>query len=184
MLQVFTAVLLQMLKILLIAGLGFAFAKLKIFHESFDKVVSQLSTKFLMPMLSLYTFMTCCSVENFSANAKLLLYGVGLIAFTTALTYLLARFLAKPGTYSERLMRYAIAIPNGSVFATALTLAFLGTEGLFYQNLFLFTLTVMCYSWGIIQLQPASDKSSFKDTLRRIVNPNTVAMLAGMILGF
>lgn len=172
-----------MLRILVIAGIGYVFAKFRVVPKSFEEVISKLIACLFLPMLTLYTFMTNCTVEKLTANGSLLLFGTLLTVICMAAGYLLSGKLVPDDAYQERVMRYAMVVPNAGAFATPLTLAFLGMEGLFYQSLFLFSHTVVCYSWGIMQLQPSDRGRGAAAYARRLFNPNTVSMLIGMVLG-
>ena len=180
MLVTFTNTLLQMLKLAIMLGVGFAFRKLKAVPESFNVVISKLATTLFLPALQLNTFMTNCTVENFSRNAPLLLYGVLLVALLIAAGYTLAKPFTGQGGYQMHVMRYAVAFPNTGAFLIPLTMVLMTSEELFFQMLFLMCMTFMCYSWGIVQLLPSNDGTSI---LKKLVNPNTVMIAVGAILG-
>lgn len=186
MLLAFANTSVQMLRIALVVALGFALSKFGIFPKSFEEVVSKLITKLLMPMLTLYTFISNCTREKLAANGSLLLYGALLAAVALTASYLMCGLFEPGDAYRKNVMRYALAFPNTSAFLTPLAMAFVGMEGYFYSQLFLLPLTFVNYSWGILQLVPGGNKGengSPGQILRKIITPNTAAMLLGMLLG-
>ena len=187
--EVFSQTLIQMVRIFALILLGYFFGKKKILPDTSASVISQLITKLLLPMLTLYTFMINCSVEALKQNYSLILYGAVFLGLAIALGYLLCDKLAGEKQAFANVLRYAIAIPNTGAFLTPIVLAFYGTEGYFFMSLCLFSMTIMCYSWGIVQLIPtnnrdgSSSKEKRAELIKRIFNPTVAAMLIGMILG-
>lgn len=79
--------------------------------------------------------------------------------------------------------RYAFSFPNTGGVSTPLILAFYGTAGLFQNSMFTFVTGIVCYTWGIMQLQPAEGGHDLRFFLRRLFSANFIAMLIGLVLG-
>lgn len=181
--QVFTQTLVQMLRIAVLIAIGFGLSRGKILPQSFKAVIGKMITTVFLPMLTLYSFITNCTVERLTANASLLAFGTLAVVIWVGLAYLLAGPMAKRDPYYVGVMRYAISMPNTGAFASSLTLAFLGSEGYFFFSLFTFVQTVVCYSWGILQLMPTGADEKRAGLWKKILNPNFIAMLIGAALG-
>ena len=91
--------------------------------------------------------------------------------------------MSRDDAYQRGICRYALTFPNTGAIATPLVLAFFGTEGLFLFNLFYHIPGWLCYTWGIIQLQPSDGNVSVLSTLKKCINPATLVPILGLILG-
>lgn len=183
MLTTFLATLEQMSRILLLLVLGFSLNKLHILPKETEGIVSKLVTMLFLPCLMLYTNMTECQLASLASYGKLVLAGTALCLGSMLLSYPLSRFLGGKNAFTQGIYRYALSFPNTGAVATPLILAFFGTAGLFRFNLFWFAGMIATYTWGIAQMQPDIQKGSIWRTLLKCINPNTVAMVVGMILG-
>lgn len=183
MLTTFLSTLEQMSRILLLLSIGFAFNKLHLLPRSTERILSRFVTMLFLPCLNLYTNMMECQLTSLASYGGLVLAGAVLCLGSMALSYPLARLFGGKDPYLKGIFRYAFSFPNTGAVATPLVLAFFGTAGLFKFNLFWFTGMIMTYTWGIAQMQPDLRKGSVWMNLLKCVNPSTVAMVAGMILG-
>lgn len=182
MFQTFCVTLVQMLRIMALIALGFAFNRLKVIPRAAEKVISLMSVKLFCPMLCVYTFIMQCTAQNLIQNSRLILYGAGLFAISVAVSTAFSKKYTRD-EYQQGVIRYALAMPNTGAFCTSLVLAFRGVEGNFIKSLFLFSQTVLTYTWGVIQLQPGAAHLSARAALKKLVNVNTVALAAGVVLG-
>lgn len=183
MLTTFLAALEQMTRILLLLAIGYCFNKLHFLPKATEGIVSRLITMLFLPCLMLHTNMTECQLTSLASYGGLVLAGTALCLGFMLLSYPLSRFLGGKDTFIQGIYRYALSFPNTGAVATPLVLAFFGTAGLFRFNLFWFAGMIATYTWGIAQMQPDIHKGSVWRTLLKCVNPNTVAMLVGMVLG-
>ena len=182
MFQTFTITLVQMLRIFALIALGYSLNKFRIVPKATEEVLSKLTVLLFAPMLTLYTFVTQCTVENLSANFSYVLYGGAMLLFAVFVSYPLGRFFTKD-SYQRGVYRYAVAMPNTGAFCTPLVLAFFGMEGNFLKSLFLFTQTVLTYTWGTMQLQPQTRRVNFIGYLVKLLDINTIALFVGIVLG-
>ncbi len=182
MLQSFTITLVQMLRLFALIALGFLFNKARVVPKATEEVLSKLTVVLFAPMLTLYTFIMQCTVENLSQNFSYVLYGGALLIFGTLISYPLCRIFTDD-SYQRGIYRYAIAMPNTGAFCTPLVLAFFGVPGNFLKSLFLFTQTVLTYTWGTMQMQPQSRRVNFVGYLIKFIEPNFIALVCGIVLG-
>lgn len=136
--EVFLQTLIQIARLFVYAGIGAVFNKCKIMPEAFKTVASRMVTKLLLPMLIMNTFIRNCNVRNLTENIELLMYG-GILFFAVVIIATLSTKAMHIGDpYERNVVRYAQIFPNTGSFNTPLTLAFLGSIGLFYSSLFTF----------------------------------------------
>lgn len=183
MLTTFLSALEQMSRILLLLSIGFLFNKLHLLPKTTEGILSRFVTMLFLPCLNLYTNMMECHLTSLVSYGSLVLAGAALCLGSMALSYPLARLFGGRNPYMQGLFRYALTFPNTGAVATPLVLAFFGTAGLFKFNLFWFTGMIMTYTWGIAQMQPDLHKGSVWKNLLKCINPATMAMAAGMVLG-
>ncbi len=182
MLQTFTITLVQMLRLFALMAIGFLLNRCHIISKECGSGLSKLTVVFFAPALVFYTFIVQCTKANLSQNFSYVIYGfVILMLGTVATSYPLCNFFTKD-PYQKSIYRYAIAMPNTGGFATPLVLAFFGIEGNFLKTLFLFTATIITYTWGTAQLIP-SGRPGIRGMLKRFLEPNFVALVIGAILG-
>ena len=183
MLAAFLTTLEQMVRILLLLAIGFSLNKLHLITKAAEQVLSKLVTMLLLPCLTLYSYTVNCDFPALVTYSQWTLIGAVCTVISIACALPLASRFAGGKGYLKSVYRYALAFPNTGGVATPLILAFFGTAGLFKSNMFLFVQGVICYTWGIMQLQPAEGRHNLRFYLRRIFSANFVAMLIGMVLG-
>ena len=173
----------EMLQILLLLLLGFLLRKWNIIPDGACTALSRLVAFLLIPSLNLYSNMMECKLTSLAAYSQWVLYGGVLAAISVLCSIALARYFSPDDSYVRGMYRYGLATTNTGVVAMPLMLAFYGTAGLFQFNLFQFVLVMVTYTWGIAQLLPDKQKTTFLGSLRKCINPNSIAMISGMILG-
>ncbi len=183
MLTTFLATLEQMSRILLLLSVGYCLNRFHILPKSAESVLSRLVTTLFLPCLMLYTNIAECRITSLLTYGSLVFAGLAICLGTILLSYPLARFFGGKDPFLRGVYRYALAFPNTGAVATPLVLAFFGTAGLFRFNLFWFSAMIATYTWGIAQLLPSGHKVSLQDHIKKCLNPTTVAMVAGMLLG-
>ncbi len=183
MLETFLSTLEQMMRILMVITFGYILNKTKAVPKSAKVTLSRLVTLLFAPALSFYSFIVECQLSSLLAFGHLILIGIAFRLTSISMSYPIAKLFFPKDSYTQGVYRYALSFPNSGAFGTPLLLAFFGTAGLFQFSLFQFSATFLTYTWGQSQMQPPHKKGSIWSGLIKCINPNTIAMLAGMILG-
>ena len=183
MLTTFLSTLEQMGRIFIVIACGYALHKTHAVPKAAESVVSKLVTLLFAPALSFYSFLEECQISTLLAFGHLVLIGIVFRVVSVGSSYPMAKLFVPKDDYKRGVYRYSLAIANGGAFGTPLMLAFYGTPGLFQFNLFQISATFMTYTWGAAQMQPSHKKTTFLKGLLDCLNPNTIAMFAGMLLG-
>ena len=183
MLETFLTTFEQMVRIVILLALGFAFNKLHLVSRAAENVLSKMVTLMFLPCLTLYSYTVNCDFSALVTYSQWALIGALCTAISMALAVVLAPRFAGGNAYLKGVYRYTFAFPNTGGVATPLILAFFGTAGLFQHSMFSFLQGIMCYTWGIMQLQPAEGRHNLMFYVKRIFSANFVAMLIGMVLG-
>ena len=87
------------------------------------------------------------AIENFRAKWEYLAYGVGFVAVSVPVGFLLAYIFAKNG-YARKIYNYSFAVANFSFMGNAVVLGVFGEEVLFDYMMFTLPLTLYVYSYG------------------------------------
>lgn len=172
----------KMIEILGMLLIGFMLRKWNMLPEQTPKVLSGLTAKLFMPSLVFMAMLRNCTPANLTENAPLVLYGGGIAVLCFLLSYPVAVLFERKNQVLKHQYRYSTAVPNSGAAGLPLAIALGGSAMLFQMNLFNLMLSVITYSWGIMQLIPGG-KGGFKASLRRLVNPVLGGLALGMVLG-
>ena len=135
--EIFNLTLRQMLMMFTLILVGFILRKKSKLPDNSGTVMSKMETFIFVPALSLFNQMTRCTVETFTANAKLILYGTACIAFAMMLAYSLCRlFIRKTDTpelaYQREIYKYALTFGNYGFMGNFIILGIWGND-FFYK---------------------------------------------------
>lgn len=173
----------KMLQLMGFIAVGYGIKKLRILPKSAEQGISKLATTVLLSCLFLYTNIVECKLEYLGQYAVLVLIGGAFCLAGVALAYPVSKWFGGENNYLRGIYRNALAIPNTSSVAMPLVLALFGTEGLFRYNMFQFVLLLVSCSWGILQLQPGRSRQTLAQGLKRLITPQFLALVVGMMIG-
>lgn len=188
--DIFFRTLEQMVTIFLLIGIGFFLRKLKILPENADKVMAKMETFIFCPALALYTQMTKCTVETFSADAPLILYGAALVFGAILLSYPLSAMfvrdhkLSPQKAYQRDIYKYALTYGNYGFLGNFLALSVWGQDFFYQYSLYTLFLSILGYAWGMYVLIPKDYGASIWVNLKKgLTTPAILAMAVGILLG-
>ena len=181
MLDTFYIALTPMLTLALCILIGFLLRKFAILPDNAGKVMAKLETWVFLPALTFSTMARYCTVDTLTVHGKNLLLSFFGVCIAITLSILLARFFAKPGSKNHGVYLYALAFANSGYMGDPLVIALFGNEILSYYKVYCLPISLMIYTWGISRMIPANKSKG--GAWRRIVNPPTVALILGMLVG-
>ncbi len=189
--QVFYLVLNQMAMMALLIVVGFVLRKTGIVPENTGSTLSKLETFALVPALNFYTQVRYCTVENFVANYKLILYGAVLCAIAVIISYPLSKLFVRnykesdAAAYQRNVYKYGLTFGNFGFIGDFLVLGVFGGESFFKFKMFSLAMTIICTVWGMYVLIPkVGAKSGILANLKAgFLAPPTIATFAGIICG-
>jgi len=111
------------------------------------------------------------------------LLGVALWTAMTLISLPIAKKLSGGNPLDRGVYLYGLSFPNTGAIGMPLTLAMLGTTGLFKFNLFLVMFSIMTYAWGVGLFLDTERRNPIKRFLIHLLNPVFVSMCIGMTLG-
>lgn len=170
-----------MLTLFICIAIGFVLTKFEILPDGSSKVLAKAEIWIFTPALNFMTMVRFCTVETVGEHSINIILGIIGVSFSMGVAILLSRFFAKKKSYDRGVYAYAMAFANGGYMGDPIILALFGEMALSYYKLFYLPFSLMINSWGISVLTPSSGKKS--SLWRKLLNPPTVAMLAGIAVG-
>lgn len=186
----FLLVLNQMLMMFSLMVAGFILRKKKLVPEKTDITLSKLETYLFVPSLNMYNQLTKCTVQTFTENYRLIIYGTVVVIIAILMAYPLSALFVKnpnkdPKTdYQRCIYRYAIAFGNYGYVGNFIVLGIWGPDVFYQYSMFTFVISLLCAAWGIYTLVPKESGASLKENLKNgLLKPPTIALFIGMIGG-
>jgi len=172
-----------MTRILMFMVLGFGLNRLHILPKGSGAGISRLVTMVFIPALLIYNNMTEFQLANVGDYSRIVLLGAFLWTVITLLSVPIAKKMSGGNSQDRGIFLYALSFPNTGAIGMPLSLALLGTAGLFQFNLFLVMFSIMTYAWGVGLFLETERKNPIKRFLIHLLNPVFVSMVIGMTLG-
>lgn len=181
MLQTFEATLQPMLMLFICIAIGFALRKCNILPESASTVMAKLETWVFCPALNFITMARFCTVPALTTNLTNVIIGSISVVIALTISILLSRVFVPQKCYERNVYQYALAFGNFGYVGDPVVLALFGDSVLSYYKLFTLPFTLTVYIWGLSILVP--DNGQRGSSLKKVINPPTIAMLAGIVVG-
>ena len=182
MLETFGTVFSTMMSLLICLAIGYILRRFHLEPGNTPTVLSKLEIYVFMPAMVLTSFIKSCTVQSLQDNIELFFYGLVCTAVTFVLGKLLCRFFTKD-RYEQKIYAYSLSVANFGYIGMPLAASLFGTQGLFEFNILVISLNMLVYGYLVPSLVPEGKKNPKGGWLRRLLNPITVAMLLGLILG-
>ena len=170
-------------RILLFLVVGFGLNRLHILPEGAGKGTSRLVTTVLLPALLIYSNMIEFNLANVLDYGRLVLLGFLFWIVLMVVALPASRKLAKGDVLDRGVYLYGLSFSNTGAVGTPLALALFGTAGLFQLNLFMLSMVIATYAWGIGLFLGSDQKNPVKRFIQNLINPVFVSTVLGLTLG-
>ena len=188
--EIFNLTLQQMLMMFTLILIGFLLRKKSILPENSHITMSKLETFIFVPALSLFNQMTKCTVETFTENSVLILYGLITVVCAVALSYPLSKVFIRNHaqsselSYQRNIYKYALTFGNYGFMGNFIILGVWGSDFFYKYSLFTFFVGIVCSGWGLYILIPKDRNVSIWANLKKgLLTPPLIALVVGMIFG-
>ncbi len=164
---------------------GFGLSKAKIVHGEHAKILSELFVYIFLPCNCISTFSSNFTVEYITEKYTLIISSAVLMIVTGVLMHFLAKLFSK-SKYEQGLYEYSLVLSNCAGVGYSIALGVLGEAGLTDLMVFAIPINIYTYTYGysILTKRTISFKNIFTlRTLQMLLNPITLSMIVGMILG-
>lgn len=161
----------------LIAAVGFAADKTKIFVQADGKRLVDLLFNLILPIAIINSFL---SMERTKEHIRGLL-----LSFVFAILTHIFGILVSAVTFrkKDRMQRgiyhYATTFSNAAFLALPLAESVVGKEGIFYCSCYVAVFNIFAFTYGINQISGGKAKINFKNL---ILNPGSISVIVGIPL--
>jgi len=169
---------------------GFLLRKTSKLPENSGTVMAKMETFIFVPALSLFNQMTKCTVQNFTENAVLILYGFVIVVCAILISYPLSKLFVRKDkssaelSYQRNIYKYALTFGNYGFMGNFIILGVWGNDFFYEYSLFVFLVGVFCSSWGLYILIPKDRNASIFANLKKgFLTPPMIALVTGMVFG-
>ncbi len=161
----------------LIAAVGFAADKSKIFVQADAKKLVDLLFNLILPITIIYTFL---NMERTEEHLKGLAFAF-LLALITHLFAIGVSSLTfrKTDVMKRGIYHYATTFSNAAFLALPLAESVVGKEGVFYSSCYVAVFNVFAFTYGIHEVSGKKAKINLKNL---ILNPGSISVIIGIPL--
>ena len=171
------------IQLILTVGIGFFAVKAHIVGENFEKQLTALIMKILLPCMIVKSMMGAFSWNELKLCGQLVVIAIVLWAITFGLGQLVFRLMGK--TSSARIMRFGMMYTNFTFVGIPVIESLYGATGVFYFVIFQVPYRMVYYSSAEPLLSPPGlqrKERTLKDKLKGWFSAPVVAVLVGLIL--
>ena len=171
------------IQLVVMVGIGFFTVRFRIVGENFEKQLTSLIMKIILPCMIIKSMMGAFSWEELKHCGQLVVVAIVLWAITFGLGQLTYRLMKK--TPSARIMRFSMMYTNFTFVGIPVIEALYGDLGVFYFVVFLVPYRMVYYSSAEPLLSPpglARADRTLKDKLKGWFSAPVVAVFIGLIL--
>ena len=170
-------IIIQQLSVLYIfLMLGFFFGKWKKEQQAHTGILSFLLVNLFLPAKVFNTFSKNFTQSYITENGKTIVVSTSLLLFLVVFSLLIAKLLTKD-KYEQKVYRYSLTLANYAYMGYALCESIFGESGLTDLILFCIPFAIYTYTFGYAMLTGKGN------TLKKLVNPMTGAIILGIIVG-
>lgn len=171
------------IQLIVMVGIGFFAVRAHIVGENFEKQLTSLIMKIILPCMIVKSMMGTFSWDQLKNCGRLVLIAIVLWAVTFALAQLIYRFMGK--TSSARILRFCMIYANFTFVGIPVMEALYGDTGVFYFVVFVVPYRIIYYSSAEAMLSPPGLKRARRTWGERIkgwFSAPVVAVIVGLIL--
>lgn len=171
------------IQLILMVGIGLFATKTRIVGENFEKQLTSLIMKIILPCMIVKSMMGAFSWDELKHCGELVLIAIVLWAVTFGLAQLVYRLMGK--TPSARIMRFSMMYTNFTFVGIPVIEALYGNTGVFYFVVFLVPYRMVYYSSAEPLLSPPGlvrAERTLKDKLKGWFSVPVIAVFIGLIL--
>lgn len=175
----YTAIISKMGTFIVLIVVGYAFARLKITGEEFNKACSKLVINFFLAAMILSSVVN----KEMSMSGKELLFGflMMILAFVLDLALAFAASQIKSLREGDRAMhRILMCYMNNAFIGLPIVAAMYGENAVFFASLMNIPFNLTLYTIGVGQLRKGSNEKGF--SLKSVFTPPLIATLVAVVI--
>ncbi len=168
------------LEISLLVFLGFFLGKIKLFPKDFEASLSKFIIDVSLPCLIIVSLNKAFDPSELSGLFTLMIMSL-VMTIGFFIIGQIGHVIVGRGS-SGRLVRFGTTFCNYTYFGMSVMEALFGANGLFLYNIFCIPIRIVIYFFASINFSGSNERKSFKEVLRLLITPPTVAVIIGLVL--
>lgn len=168
-------ILKTVLGLLMLLSIGFLCSKVSLIDEAAEKKLTGLLLKVVQPV---YLFVAYQRAFD-RGLLKDFLICMAMAAAAFLIMILLPYLFFKKGSRDREVGLLLTAFPNVGFFGIPLISGIYGAEGVFFLTTMITMFNLLLWTYGVILMSGRRD--SLKNTLKRLISPSLIAIVAGLI---
>jgi len=167
----------QLLVMLIVIALGYIAKKKNILNENGDGILSALVVNITSPFLIVYSMSNSFGAKGLKDAVIIAVVSICILLFSWAISKIIVLF--KFYTKDEQIIyRLSIIFSNASYVGFPLCYGLFGEKGLFYACIYSSVQDIFFWSAGVAVTTGKAGSAKLKG----LINPNIIAILAGVVL--
>ena len=188
--DIFLLTLQQLMMIASLMVAGYFLRKKDIVPENTGIAISKLETYIFVPALSIINQLNNCTIETFTRDSILILYGFVLVLVSALIGSIFSRFFVKDASkslellYKRNIYQYGLTFSNYGFIGNFIILGIWGDAMFYKYTMLTFMVGILSSSWGLYMLIPKGSGDFLKNLKKGLSAPPILALFFGMICGF
>jgi len=174
----------QVFTLFLLIVVGYVVKKQKVVTERIHGEVSNLVLNVCLPAMVIHSMNFAFSPDVLVKSGQLVLAAFVIYSGTILLSYPLTRLMGARGQQRD-IFQYVLVFSNVGYMGYPVINAVMGERGVFYTAIYNLAFTVLVWTFGVHLMTRGSAEagdSHWVAQLKRVVNPNLIALAIGFVL--
>jgi hypothetical protein len=170
----------QIVMLAIVVLIGAVSARFKVITRESKDMLSKVIFNISLPLMLFTNFLRLEATPRLLANSAIVLGVSGLIIFFMLLVGWLTTRVVKMNGREAAVFKAHSMFGNIIFLGFPLITALYGEEGLLYASMFQLVSNIIMWTVGVVVLSHGNGKS-WQKSLSKIINPNTIATLIGLV---
>ncbi|HSO77497.1 MAG TPA: AEC family transporter [Bacteroidales bacterium] len=170
----------QIVILAIVVLIGAVSARFKVITNESKDMLSKVIFNISLPLMLFTNFLRLDATPRLLANSAIVLGVSGIIIFLMLLVGWLTTRMVKMDGREAAVFKAHSMFGNIIFLGFPLITALYGEEGLLYASMFQLISNIIMWTVGVVVLSHGNGKS-WQKSLSRIINPNTIATLIGLV---
>ena len=173
--QMFSAVFMQVVVLMILMSLGFILSKAKVVNDNGIKNITEMVLLFVTPSVIIKSFIREFNIETLKSLGISFLVAIAPNVIFMVLRILLLR--TKDIT-TKKILQFSVIFSNSGFMALPLQQSLLGEDGVFYCSSFITIFNIFIWTYGLVLIGGKENLNVKKVVL----NPGIIAFLIGVVI--
>lgn len=178
----------QVFTLFLLIVVGYIVKKLNVVTEQIHREISSLVMNVALPAMIINSMNFKFSPEVLIKSGQLVVAALVIYTGTILLSYPLTQLIGAKGNRRD-IFQYVLVFSNVGYMGYPVINAVMGERGVFYTAIYNLAFTLLVWTFGVhlmtrnpVDGREAETGNRFLDRVKRVVNPNLIALAIGFVL--